>query len=107
MERILCSAIWYPDLELVKDIKHNRNPVNVDRGAVFCGYRHPHCMYTMCAVTGKRSVSSVVGKIIQGFLTSENRFVDRKEALEIARNANQLKPDEPIKTSGLYSENLY
>lgn len=29
-------------------------------------------------------------KAIQGFLTNTNRFVDRLEALEIARNANQL-----------------
>ena len=44
----------------------------------------------------------------QGFLTNTNRFVSRLEALEIARKANQLKPDEPINEHiGLYSENLY
>jgi len=57
-------------------------------------------------VTGKRSVPKEVGQIIQGFLTSTNRFVDRMEALEIARNANQLN-DREVHGGKLYSENLY
>ncbi len=105
-EYILCSAIWYPDLKLVKENIPNQNPVNIDRGAVFCGYRHPHCMYTMVAVTGIRSVPVAVGKIKQGFLTSKNRFVDRKEAFIIATNANQLNDNE-VYNNKLYSENLY
>lgn len=105
LEYILCSAIWYKDISLVKKNLPNQNPINVDRGAVFCGHRHPHCMYTMIAITGKRSVESEIGKYEQGFLTSKNRFVDRKEAALIAINAKQIK----YKLTGdrLFSENLY
>lgn len=105
-EIILCSAVWYKDLPLVKKIEHNVRPVNCDRGVVFCGFRHPHCMYTMVSVTGKRSVEVEVGEYEQGFLTSKNRFVDRKEAWIIAEREGQIK-----RQSGgygtLYSECLW
>jgi len=44
-------------------------------------------------------------KTIQGFITSKNRFVDRKEALIIAQNNNQVIGD--IIGYNLYNENLY
>ena len=105
-ERIICSAIWYQELPLKKKGMPNQNPINVDRGAVFCGHRHPHCMYTMIAVTGLRSVEPVCGKYVQGFLTNLNRFVDRKEGAKIALASGQIKKLNYSKTS-LYSEDLY
>lgn len=102
-EYILCSAIWYKDLPLVKKDLANQNPVNVDRGIVFCGHRHPHCMYSMIAITGKRSVEPEVGEYVQGFLTNKNRFVGREEAAIIAFDANQIKEEKET----LYSEDLY
>lgn len=39
----------------------------------------------------------------QGFYTSKGRFVDRKEAANIARNSGQLKDNSVI----LFSEDLY
>lgn len=103
-EYILCSAIWYKDLPLVKeDLANNQNPINVERGIVFCGHRHPHCMYSMIAITGKRSVELEVGEYVQGFLTNKNRFVGRKEAAIIAFDANQIKEEKET----LYSEDLY
>ena len=102
-EYILCSAIWYKDLPLIKEGLANQNPKNVDRGIVFCGHRHPHCMYSMCAITGKRSVEPEVGEYIQGFLTNKNRFVDREEGAIIAFDANQIKKEKQT----LYSEDLY
>ena len=45
-------------------------------------------------------------EIEQGFITNKGRFVDRKEALEIAKANNQIRH----KTGGsdeLYSEDLY
>lgn len=42
-EYILCAAIWYKDIPIKKHIS-NVNPTNIDRGLVFCGHRHPHCM---------------------------------------------------------------
>ena len=102
-ELILCSAIWYKDIPLKKKGLVNQNPKNVDRGAVFCGHRHPHCMYTMIAITGLRSVTPVIGEYEQGFLTNKNRFVDREEAAIIAFDAGQIEKEKQT----LYSEDLY
>lgn len=102
-EYILCSAIWYKELPLKKKGLDNMNPVNVDRGAVFCGHRHPHCLYTMYAVTGIRSKTNEVGEYAQGFLTSKNRFVDRTEGGKIAFAAGQTEELKGI----LYSEDLW
>jgi len=108
-EYILCSAIWYKDLPKVKETPDDSTyPININKGIVFCGHRHPHCQYTMIAVTGKRSVTPEVGEYVQGFLTSLNRFVDRKEALIIAENANQIFHNIKLdKEVGLTSEDLY
>jgi hypothetical protein len=59
-------------------------------------------------MTGKRDAE--VGVHIQGFLTSENRFVDRKEAYTIAFNADQIigpNRGDPENSIGLTSEDLY
>ena len=107
-EKILCAAIWYKDIPLKKVIS-GVLPKNCDRGLVVLGHRHGQCMWTMGSLTGLRSVTNAVdgvGKYKQGFLTNLNRFVDRQEAWEIAKKANQI-----IKVSGgegtLYSEDLY
>lgn len=105
-EHILLAAVWYHELEL-KNIEipiNIRNPKNCDHGVVFCGYRHPHCIYTMVAVTGKRSVTAEAGRETQGFLTSKNRFVDREEAAKIfVACGGKLK----YSSTQLYSEDLY
>lgn len=100
-EKILCAAVWFQDIETKKDIPDKaRLPVNCDRGLVFCGYRHYHCLYTMVAVTGLATHQA--GEHIQGFLTSHNRFVDRKEGGQIHRaNGHQTQLDD------LFSEDLY
>ena len=46
------------------------------------------------------------GESIQGFLTSKNRFVDRKEGAKIALEAKQIKELKFSKTD-LYSEDIY
>lgn len=43
----------------------------------------------------------------QGFLTSSGRFVDRKEALKIAKANNQIKFGIGYEPDELYSEMLY
>ena len=101
-EYILCAAIWYKEIPIKKEIPHNVLPVNCDRGLVFCGYRHCHCMYTMVSVTGLRSVEPEVGEYVQGFLTSKNRFVDRVEGGIIHRSNGH-----PTDFEDLYSEDLY
>jgi len=100
-ERILCAAVWFQDIEIKMDIPtESRLPVNCDRGLVFCGYRHYHCLYTMVSVTGLATYE--VGEHIQGFLTNRNRFVDREEGGLIHRaNGHSTELDD------LFSEDLY
>lgn len=106
-EYILCSAVWYDNFPLKKEeVLRTRgfSPYNVDRGIVFCGWRHANCIYQAVAIT--KQPSHELGEVEQGFLTSKNRFVDRKEAWNIAKQADQI-----IKVSGgegtLYSEDLW
>ena len=108
IEMVICSAIWYKELPLVKnDIpKSHIYPKNISQGLVFCGHRHPHCMYTMIAITGKRSCETEVGKYEQGFLTNLNRFVDRTEGANIALACGQIDKLN-YSTKELYSEDLY
>jgi len=102
-EYILCAAIWYRFIPVKKEISDNVLPINCDRGLVFCGYRHAHCMYTMVSVTGIRSVESEVGDYVQGFLTSKNRFVDREEGARIhIANGHTVEFK-----NRLFSEDLY
>jgi hypothetical protein len=103
-EYILCAAIWYKELPLVFEEPlrlRGFSPYNVDCGIVFCGWRHPNCMYQMVAITGLYQHQA--GEEVQGFLTNTNRFVDRIEGGQIAFAAGQT---EELKKK-LYSEDLY
>ena len=103
-EYILCAAIWYKEIPLIKPdclSERGQNPYNVDRGAVFCGWRHFNCIMIKSAITGLRDAEC--GEFEQGFLTNKNRYVDRKEGGQIAFDAGQTK--ELKKT--LFSEDLY
>lgn len=103
-EYILCSAIWYKEISLLKpEVLENRGfaPYNVDKGLVLCGWRHANIIYQLVALTGKPDHQQ--GESEQGFLTNKNRFVDRIEAADIAFKAKQI-PEEVIR---LFSENLY
>jgi len=103
-EYILCAAIWHKDLLLKREdfpSSHLR-PTNVDKGIVFCGYRHLQCLYQMIAMTGLNQHEA--GEEIQGFLTSKNRFVNREDAKNIAFNARQITR---VPKYILFSEDLY
>jgi hypothetical protein len=97
-EKIICSAIWYMDMQTAKFL-----PNNVLRGVVIAGLRHPNCMAAMTALTNKRSVLPEVGKYSQGFLSNKNNFYNRRDAMEIAYNAGQI----PMIKTELYSEDLF
>jgi hypothetical protein len=100
-EYILCSAIWYKELP-----KAFFCPINVTEGCVICGFRHGSVIGTLCSITGKRSVKTgadSIGEYEQGFLTSLNRFVNRKEAGSIAFEAGQIEES----TDCLFSEDLW
>lgn len=102
-EKILCAAIWYPEFPTAKDNIPSSllRPVNCIRGIVFCGHRHPHCLYQAVAITGKSDHE--LGGGVQGFLTSFNRFVDRREGAIIHReNGHELNYGK-----SLFSEDLY
>jgi hypothetical protein len=103
-EYILCSAIWYKDLDLNNYPtipKEQYLPVNVETGIVFCGHRHVQCLRLMNIITGKKQHE--VGDELQGFLTNKNRFVDRVEAAEIALKSNQI--EKPL--TRLFSEDVW
>lgn len=93
-EYITCSANWYDD-----QLRHVHKPINIDKGLVVCGHRHHDVIYTYCQLTG----SEVGDRCIEGFMTSHNRFVGRKEAAKVAFKAGQTKE---LKIN-LYSEDIY
>jgi len=100
MERILCAAIWYNDGK-----KHVHQPINIETGFVICGRRHHNCI-GIADIFGLK----ITRKDVQGFLTSKDRFVDRKEAVPIARSADQIiEPhlQKSIDDEILFSEDLY
>lgn len=107
-EYILCAAIWYKEIPLKRDDFPGGfcRPLNCETGLVFSGLRHHNCLYQKAALTGLADHES--GPNIQGFLTSKNRFVDRKEALEIALKTGQVDPKNLGNPRiGLFSEDIY
>jgi hypothetical protein len=109
-ELILCAAIWYNDGKARPHL-----PKNIESGVVACGYRHPNCFVTLSVLykeedksgelTEEAMRTSVLRNSKQGFLTNENRFVERREALKIAVLSGQIK--EAKYGDQLYSEDLY
>lgn len=99
---IICAAVWYDDGK-----EHVHQPKNIKSGFVVCGRRHHNCFITSFILNGEQSVQTKVKDedwvIKQGFITSDDRFVDRKEAGQIAFDAGQIKK----MTKRLFSEDLY
>lgn len=93
MEKILCAAIHYR-----KEPTPDHSVTNV-KGLVLCGFRHYLIIAQYSLLRGPTAGSDHE----QGFLTSQNRFVDRKEASSIAFKAGQTKE---LKDK-LFSEDLY
>ncbi len=95
-EYILCSAI-----HVQNNLEYAHQPTNIEKGLVITGYRHCNCFVVLKAC----ALESDHDHVEQGFLTNTNKFVDRRIAYEIAKNANQII--NPQKGNILYSENLY
>lgn len=78
---------------------------------IVTGYRHEDCYETIRNLVPGISDDDLPDRYMQGFLTSKNRFVDRKEAWEIAKENNQIKFGLAVSDLGedsiLISENLY
>ena len=98
---LLCSAIWYKDLPTMRLL-----PKNCDKGIVLCGWRHGNIIAQMQATMGLRTVvhgQNSAGEYEQGFLTNDNRFVERAEAAEIALKSGQIK----VEKKYLFSEDVW
>jgi len=83
MERIKESAILFPNMK------------------VYTGKRHCDC-FAVARAAGEHSPRHEV----QGFVTDDGRFVDRKEAARIAIASKQIVATK-FKDDELFSEDLY
>jgi hypothetical protein len=95
-EYILCAAI-----HIINGKKYVHQPKNIKHGFVISGRRHHNCF----AIIDLFNISRKDYSITQGFLTNKDRFVDRIEAFNIAKEAKQM-----IKIHHknlLFSEDLY
>ena len=112
-EFILCAAIWVND-----GLKHNQQPENIEIGFVICGRRHNNCYQTIKDLKGdvntyfkSLNMSDDNYREHQGFITSLDRYVNRKEGWNIAKSKNQIQiglaASENEEDSILISENLY
>ena len=100
-ETIICSAVYVNDKN-----EHVHQPKNISIGYVVAGRRHHNCFATLQMISPDFSWKRFEN--IQGFLTNEDRFVDRKEAFKIARCSTQIKNlGEWDKDSCLCSEDIY
>lgn len=99
MEKILCAAIWYDDGKSRTNL-----PRNIQYGIVAAGVRHCNCFTILRAL---HPDLVYLPKAVQGFLTSENRFVDRVEAALIAKNAQQIEEPKFFGGLELDSSDLY
>lgn len=95
MEKVLCAAIWFDD-----GCKHVHQPYNIHTGFVLGGWRHGSILSS-----AKAALISTPAKFqTQGFLTDKNRFLDRKQALDLVKETGQCTPEFDDE---LYSEDLY
>ena len=110
-EFILCAAIWINDKQ-----KHEEQPKGILEGFVICGRRHSNCYQTITDLMGNhndyfKKLNIEHWRDHQGFITSSDRYVGRKEAWEIARRNNQIifggEASDMGEDSILISENLY
>jgi len=104
MERIICAAIHY---RLGDKLVHTCS--NIKSGLIVFGLRHGNCFSILNKIYPDREyiTNNKDGKVtVQGFLTSENRFVTRREAAKIAFAAGQI-PENIAKIEFLFSEDLY
>jgi hypothetical protein len=101
-EYIICAAIHFDDGK-----QYLHQPKNIKTGYVICGRRHHNC-YLTNSLIHKGSLDWKKEFIhIQGFLTNADRFVDRKEAYEIAFKVNQISDKVFDEEGSLISEDLY
>ena len=82
-EYIMCAATWFKEQPTAQYL-----PKNIEVGVVICGINHTQILHIVNALLGTKQYQQ--GEQEQAFLTSTNRFVNRKEACIIAKNQGQL-----------------
>lgn len=93
-EYIICAANW-----IQNEIVYSHQPNNILSGLVVCGRRHHNCYMTVSAMRPEFSNCNVE----EGFLTSKNRWIDRREAAALAFDIGQIMEPKTI----LFSEDIY
>ena len=104
-EYILCAAIWYKDNT---EAPRGMIAQNISSGVVIGQWRHGNCINVRATnpLWNARKIAEMKGEDsdniltyedtkkhfeeVDGFITSEGRFVDRWQAMELAYNAGQV-----------------
>lgn len=97
IEYILCAAVHYQDGQ-----KYLHQPRNIETGYVVYGRRHHNCFITKQILAGENAPHI---ENVQGFITSYDRFINRKEAYQLAVDNGQIEHNGISST--LMSEDLY
>ena len=101
-ERIICASIHCDDGK-----KYPCQPVNIKTGIVIMGRRHHNCITTIRELNPNYLKEPIKAKCM-GFITTEDRHVNRTEAYRIAINSGQIRERKYNgKTEYLRSEDLY
>jgi len=103
-EYILCAAIWYRD---GTEAPRGMIAQNIDTGVVIGQWRHGNCinvrstnpLWNAKKLAERKNETPMIAKYedtleyydyVDGFLTSEGRFVDRWQGMKIAYEAGQV-----------------
>jgi len=101
--KILCSAIYVDD-----DRTYVHQPKNIKSGFVVCGRRHHNCITTLTLIFEEMELLipyKQQGKVVQGFLTDTDIFLNRKESYKVVKTAKQI--NDKLLSSTLTSEDLW
>ena len=97
---IICAAVHYNDGN-----NYPHQPINIGSGIVIAGRRHHNCFLILGSLLKENYNKKLLTEDSQGFLTSDNWFLNRRAAYGIAREADQLRIEREDKM--LFSEDLY
>lgn len=96
-EYVMCAANWIDD-----GIDYTFKPYNIDKGRCFSGHRHSQIFELTKDIYPYSEWDKLT---VQGFLTTKNRFLNRKEALKLVKQNGQLT--KPLIGGVLTSEDLW
>jgi len=96
---VLCAAIWYDDGE-----ESPSNVHNIKTGQVILGYRHSNCYQILKQLYPDRRY---LKDCVEGFLTSNDLFIDRTQGAKLAYDQRQCNQVEILTSECLYSSNRF